>query len=191
MKPDFSIEATLSGVVVGVDEAGRGPLCGPVVAAAVVLSRPIHGINDSKKLTAAKRCQLFQEITSTCKYAVGIVSQEIIDEINILQATMLAMRQALDGIGHYDYAIVDGNRKPLDQTNVIAIVKGDSQSMSIAAASIIAKHTRDILVKEAALIYPQYHFEQHFGYGTKLHREMLLKHGPCPYHRKSFIKKII
>lgn len=191
MKPDLSLERSLPGVVAGVDEAGRGPLCGPVVAAAVIIDKEIAGINDSKKLTAAKRAQLYQEIVASCRYGVGIVSEQVIDEINILQATLLAMRQALDKLGSYDYALIDGNQKPLPGNKIITVVKGDATSLSIAAASIVAKYTRDALVLEAAKKFPEYGFDRHFGYGTKQHREMILKYGPCEYHRRSFLKKLI
>ena len=178
--------------IAGIDEAGRGPLAGPVVAAALIIGEGCdlpEGINDSKKLSRKKRRKIYEELLKCEKltYGVGIVEPEIIDEINILQATHLAMRKAVEALPEpADYLLVDGlpvAGLPLDHR---AIVKGDSRSISIAAASIIAKETRDDLMLEASKKYPQYGFERHMGYGTKLHMEALTAHGPCPLHRRSF-----
>jgi len=181
----------------GVDEAGRGPLAGPVVAAAVILDlrgSPIDGVNDSKKLTAAKRESLFDVIINTAEaYGVGVAGHEEIDEINILQATFLAMRRALEGIGdRYDILLVDGNQyiAGLPRERQKTIVGGDAKSASIAAASIVAKVTRDRMMDGYHERYPQYDFAKHKGYGTKRHVEMIKRHGLCEIHRKSFCKKI-
>ena len=178
--------------IAGVDEAGRGPLAGPVVASAVILPEdyPIPaGINDSKKLTASMRAKLFHEIkeNSRIRWSVGIVDSSKIDEINILQATYLAMKEAVLALGKdVDFCLVDGlpvHGLPVDHK---AIVKGDSRSYSIAAASIVAKETRDQMMVDLASQYPQYGFEKHKGYGTKAHLQALMEHGPCPMHRFSF-----
>ena len=182
-------------VIAGVDEAGRGPLAGPVVAAAVIIEDyfdELDGINDSKKLTEKKREKLYDIIREKCKVGVGIASENEIDKINILNATFLAMRRALEQVGGYDIVLVDGNHKIREYSGKQQeIIKGDGRSMSIAAASIIAKVYRDNIMKELALKYPNYRFEKHKGYGTKLHRELLLAHGACEIHRKSFLKKIL
>ena len=181
--------------VCGVDEAGRGPLAGPVCAAAVILPENtiIEGVNDSKKLSEKKREQLYEVIKNTAlSYSVSYATVEEIEELNILNATMLAMRRAVEGLKIIpDYVMIDGNRAPKLETACETIVKGDAKSMSIACASILAKVTRDRLLYEYAKEYPQYGFDKHKGYGTKLHIEMLRKYGPCPYHRKSFLKKIL
>lgn len=182
--------------VCGVDEAGRGPLAGPVYAAAVVLydGQIIDGVNDSKKLSEKKREQLFDKIISECKdYSIGFADEKEIDEINILQATFLAMKRAVDGLKeHPQLAIVDGNRAPdLADTRVLTVIKGDSKSMSVAAASILAKVSRDRYMLEMAEKYPEYQFEKHKGYGTKLHYEMIEKYGICEIHRKTFLKKVL
>ncbi len=182
-------------VVCGIDEAGRGPLAGPVFAAAVVLpmDAEIEGINDSKKLTEKKREELFEKIQKTaCAYSIAFATEQEIDEHNILQATFLAMRRAFDGLHiRPDYALVDGNRMPPLSVPTQLIVKGDSASASIAAASILAKVSRDRVMKEIDKLYPEYQFAKHKGYGTQLHREILLRLGPCPVHRKTFLKKIL
>ena len=178
--------------VAGVDEAGRGPLAGPVVAAALILPADIplpEGINDSKKLTPAKRKKLFALIKENpqVRGGLGIVDAAKIDEINILNATHLAMKKAVLAIGDdVDFCLIDG--LPIKGLHVEheAIVKGDSRSLSIAAASIIAKETRDEMMCEYAKEYPQYHFEKHKGYGTKVHNAALDEFGPCPIHRRSF-----
>lgn len=182
-------------VICGVDEAGRGPLAGPVFSAAVVLedSVIIDGVNDSKKLSAKKREELYDDIIKKAKdYSIGFSSEDEIDSINILNATFLSMKRAIDGLKiKPDFVLVDGNRLPNLGIDSRAIVKGDSLSMSIACASILAKVTRDRLMIKLAQEYPEYQFDKHKGYGTKLHREMLLKYGPCKIHRKSFLKKIL
>lgn len=182
-------------VICGVDEAGRGPLAGPVFSAAVVLedSVIIDGVNDSKKLSAKKREELYDDIIKKAKdYSIAFSSEDEIDSINILNATFLSMKRAIDGLKEKpDFVLVDGNRLPNLGINSRAIVKGDSLSMSIACASILAKVTRDRLMIKLAQEYPEYQFDKHKGYGTKLHREMLLKYGPCKIHRKSFLKKIL
>jgi len=183
--------------LVGVDEAGRGPWAGPVVAAAVVLPQNafIEGLNDSKKLSPKKRKTILEKIKQTAlSYSVGIVSHTQIDEINILQATYQAMKIAIAGISiPFDLVLVDGwaiPRLKLPQQNVIS---GDAQSACIAAASIVAKETRDAIMEQMAQEYPQYGFEKHKGYGTKYHMQALEKFGPCPIHRVSYapIKAII
>ena len=181
--------------VCGIDEAGRGPLCGPVCAAAVILpvDCEIEGINDSKKLSEKKREKLYDEIIrkAVC-YAVSMVPADVIDEINILQATFLAMRNAVSGLSvQPDIALIDGNQKPGLTIEERTIVKGDAKSISIAAASILAKVTSDRYMLEADTKYPEYKFAQHKGYGTKLHYEMLAEYGLCPEHRRTFLKKIL
>lgn len=180
--------------VCGVDEAGRGPLAGPVCAAAVILPQNtvIDGVNDSKKLSEKKREQLFDVITEKAlAYCVSWASVEEIEEINILNAAMLAMKRAVEGLSiKADFALIDGNKTPDLDIPAYPIVKGDARSMSIAAASILAKVSRDRLMYEYDTKYPQYNFAKHKGYGTTLHREMILKYGPCEIHRPSFLKKI-
>lgn len=181
-------------VICGIDEAGRGPLAGDVYAAAVIFDGEtvIEGINDSKKLSEKKREILYNEIVSKAKaYCVASATAEEIDNINILQATFLAMKRAYEGLGiSADLALIDGNRTPNLQCGMRTIVKGDGLSASIAAASILAKVSRDRYMKELAEKYPEYCFEKHKGYGTKLHCELILKYGPCPIHRKTFLKKL-
>lgn len=180
-------------LICGVDEAGRGPLAGPVCAAAVIL--PPHayipGLNDSKKLTDKKRRELFPIIKEQAiAYGIGLASHEEIDQINILQATYLAMERAIAQLSvKPDLALIDGNRTKDFGLPVQTVVKGDSLSASIAAASVLAKVTRDDLMLEAAVVYPQYAFDVHKGYGTKAHYEALTKFGPSPIHRMSFLKK--
>ena len=177
--------------VCGVDEAGRGPLAGPVCAAAVILPAGlvIDGLNDSKKLTDKKRRELYDVITQNA-VSYGIAMAEI-DEINILQATFLAMQRAIDKLDvRPDLALIDGNRAKDFGLPVRTIVKGDSLSASIAAASILAKVTRDRLMEELDEAYPQYDFTVHKGYGTKRHYEALREYGPCPIHRRTFLKKL-
>lgn len=182
-------------VICGIDEAGRGPLAGDVYAAAVIFDEGvfIDGLNDSKKLTEKKREQLFDEIISKAKaYCVATASVEEIEEINILQATFLAMKRAYEGLGiAADIALIDGNRLPNLDCEMKAVVKGDSLSASIAAASILAKVSRDRYMTELAEKYPEYRFDKHKGYGTKLHNELILEYGPCPAHRMSFLKKLL
>jgi ribonuclease HII len=175
--------------IAGVDEAGRGPLAGPVVAAAVILPPDfdLTGITDSKKLTPARREAAFERITSQAQYGTGVISHEIIDTINILKATHLAMKTALEELGAlYDIILVDGLPVPGLPGESLAIIKGDSKSASIAAASIIAKVTRDRIMVEIDSAYPAYGFAGHKGYYCKTHIDALDTHGPCPCHRKSF-----
>lgn len=181
--------------VCGVDEAGRGPLAGPVCAAAVILNdnEMIDGVNDSKKLSPKKREQLFDVITHQSKaYSVAFASVEEIEQMNILNATMLAMKRAVEGLSvKPDYAMIDGNKLPPLDIPSECIVKGDANSASIAAASILAKVSRDRLCREYAEKYPQYGFDKHKGYGTKQHIEALKEYGPCEIHRISFLTKIL
>ncbi len=188
------------GDILGVDEAGRGPLAGPVVAAAVKIHEYhdfFEMINDSKKLSEKKREELFDKILTYCDVGVGIASVEEIDEVNILEATFIAMNRAIEDVSKnsdvtFDTVLVDGNKliKKYNGKQEF-LVKGDAKSLSIAAASIIAKVTRDRIMLKFAEIYPEYHFEKHKGYGTKLHREILLEKGVLPIHRKTFLKKIL
>ena len=193
---EFEKEALAKGYksVCGVDEAGRGPLAGPVCAAAVILPAGviIDGVNDSKKLSEKKRESLFDVIREQAlSYSIAYATVDEIEEINILNATMLAMRRAIDGLDiKADYAMIDGNKIPPLDIDAECIVKGDAKSMSIACASILAKVSRDRLLYKYAEEYPMYGFDKHKGYGTKVHREAILKYGPCPYHRKSFLKKL-
>ena len=197
--PDYEFEniAVNNGftAVCGVDEAGRGPLAGPVYAAAVILPQglAIDGLNDSKKLSEKKREQLYDEITKNAvAWSVAFATEQEIDEINILQATFLAMKRAVESLTEKaDYALIDGNRMPPLEIKGETVVKGDSRSMSIAAASILAKVTRDRFMLEVDKLYPQYQFSKHKGYGTKLHYEMLAQHGVSPVHRRSFLRKIL
>ena len=180
--------------ICGIDEAGRGPLAGPVYAAAVILpiGFEIKGLNDSKKISEKKREQLFDVICENAvSYSIGIATEKEIDEINILNATFLAMHRAVEGLNiKPDYALIDGNQYPkIPMLTEETVVKGDAKSMSIAAASILAKVSRDRFMLEKAKEYPQYQFEKHKGYGTKLHYEMLTEFGPSPIHRLSFLKK--
>lgn len=181
--------------ICGVDEAGRGPLAGPVCAAAVILPRGkvIEGVNDSKKLTEKKREALFDVIKAEAvSYSIAYASVREIEELNILNATMLAMKRAVEGLDiKADYAMIDGNRLPDLSIDSEYIIKGDAKSMSIACASILAKVSRDRLLYQYAEEYPQYHFDKHKGYGTKLHVEAIKEFGPCPYHRPSFLRKIL
>lgn len=183
-----------NGVFCGVDEAGRGPLAGDVYAAAVILPEGIiiEGINDSKKLSEKKREQLYDEIVEKAdSYCVATASVEEIDELNILGATFLAMKRAVVGLGvDVGLALVDGNRTPPLDCKVQTLVKGDGTSASIAAASILAKVERDRYMKKLAEQYPEYQFEKHKGYGTKLHNELILKYGASPVHRKTFLRKL-
>ena len=180
-------------VICGVDEAGRGPLAGPVCASAVIL--PAHldipGLTDSKKLTDKKRRELFPVIQEQAiAWGIGMASCEEIDEINILQATFLAMQRALEQLNvRPDLVLIDGNRAKDFGLPVKTVIKGDSLSMNIAAASILAKVTRDDWMIRMAQNYPQYAFDIHKGYGTKAHYAALTEFGPCPIHRKTFLKK--
>ena len=191
-KIERSLFDTGIGTICGVDEAGRGPLAGPVCAAAVILppGLMIEGLDDSKKLTEAKREALFPVI---CKqaiaYGIGFADEKEIDEINILQATFAAMRRAIAQLSvKPDLALVDGNRSADFGLAVQTVVKGDSLSANIAAASVLAKVSRDRYMKELAEQYPEYGFEVHKGYGTKKHYEALTEHGACPAHRRTFLR---
>lgn len=190
----YEKQAELKGyeIVCGVDEAGRGPLAGPVYAAAVILpkGKVIEGVNDSKKLSEKKREALFDKIKEDAlAYSIGVATPEEIDEINILQATFLAMKRAVEGLKiQPQYALIDGNKTPNLDIEMQAVVKGDAKSASIAAASILAKVSRDRYMLDMAEKYPQYQFEKHKGYPTKLHYEMLDKFGPSEIHRQTFLR---
>jgi ribonuclease HII len=183
-------------IVAGVDEAGRGPLAGPVVAAAVILcDGGISGLNDSKKLSAKRRAMLEPEIKARCRWAIGIATVEEIDQINILQATFLAMTRAVDGLSAtlgdgsgdaLDEVWVDGNRLPRWGYKARAIVGGDALHDEISAASILAKEHRDALMREAAQLHPQYGWDRNAGYGTAQHMAALREYGPTAFHRRSF-----
>lgn len=179
--------------VCGVDEAGRGPLAGPVCAAAVILPPhlEIPGLDDSKKLTDKRRRELVPIIKENAiAYGIAMASHEEIDKINILQATFLAMERAIAQLdGKADFALIDGNREKDFGLPVKTVVKGDSLSANIAAASVLAKVTRDDLMDEMAKVYPEYGFEIHKGYGTKAHYAALTEHGPSPIHRMTFLRK--
>ena len=182
--------------ICGVDEAGRGPLAGPVCAAAVILPQDciIEGLNDSKKLSEKKREALFDIIIEKADaYSIAYGSLEEIEEYNILEATYIAMNRAIEGLNiNADFALIDGNRVPRGITIPCeTVVKGDSKSFSIAAASILAKVTRDRLMLEYDKKYPQYLFAQHKGYGTKAHYEAIKQHGVCEIHRLSFLKNVL
>lgn len=181
-------------LICGVDEAGRGPLAGPVCAAAVILlpDLELEGLNDSKKLSEKRREALYPLICEQAlAYGIAFASEQEIDELNILQATFLAMRRAVGQLGlKPDLALVDGNREPdFGDIPVRTIIKGDSRSANIAAASILAKVTRDRFMLEQDAVYPQYGFAVHKGYGTQKHYAALREFGPCPIHRRSFLKK--
>ena len=189
---EFESKASHQGFknIAGIDEAGRGPLAGPVVAAAVIFPSKVNipGLNDSKKLSANKREELFpkiQEISVT--FGLAVVDQKVIDKINILQAARLAMKQAVETLKITPgLLLIDGNQKIDSTLNQWAIVKGDSRSLSIAAASVLAKVTRDRIMDGYHKLYPQYEFNRHKGYGTRLHRNLIQEHGPCPIHRRTF-----
>lgn len=181
-------------LICGVDEAGRGPLAGPVCAAAVILPRglEIEGLNDSKKLSEKKRDKLFDAICAEAvSYGIAFASVEEIEEINILNAAMLAMNRAIERLSVKPaLALVDGNRNSAIKMPSRCVVKGDAKCADIAAASILAKVTRDRYMLEMAEKYPEYHFEKHKGYGTKLHYEALREYGLCEIHRPSFLRKM-
>lgn len=180
--------------VCGVDEAGRGPLAGPVCAAAVILPAgcDIDGMDDSKKFSEAKREAIFDAVKGNAlSYGIGWASEQEIDEYNILQATFLAMRRAVEAMqAPADYALVDGNRMPTLAIPGEAIVKGDSKCACVAAASILAKVSRDRKLRELDAVYPEYGFAKHKGYGTKAHYEAIKKYGVLPIHRRSFLKNL-
>ena len=189
---EFETKASHQGFnnIAGIDEAGRGPLAGPVVAAAVILLSKINipELNDSKKLSPKKREELFPKIQEmSVAFSVAVIDQEVIDEINILQATRLAMKKAVETLKITPgLLLIDGNQKIDSNLNQWAIVKGDSRSLSIAAASVLAKVTRDRIMDDYHKLYPQYGFDRHKGYGTKIHRNQIQEYGPCPVHRKTF-----
>ena len=198
--PDYEFEkaAVNSGFscICGVDEAGRGPLAGPVCAAAVILPEGavIEGLDDSKKLTEKKREGLYDIIKETAvAYSVAYGTLEEIETVNILEATYLAMNRAIEGLTvKPDFALIDGNRVPRGiKIPCETVVKGDSKSMSVAAASVLAKVTRDRLMLEYDKKYPEYNFKKHKGYGTKEHTELIKQYGPCEIHRLSFLKNIL
>ena len=198
--PDYEFEkaAVNSGFscICGVDEAGRGPLAGPVCAAAVILpaGAVIEGLDDSKKLTEKKRERLYDIIKQTAvAYSVAYGTLEEIETVNILEATYLAMNRAIEGLTvKPDFALIDGNRIPRGiKIPCETVVKGDSRSMSVAAASVLAKVTRDRLMLEYDKKYPEYNFKKHKGYGTKEHTELIKQYGPCEIHRLSFLKNIL
>jgi ribonuclease HII len=188
----FEKQAMLDGykIIAGVDEAGRGPLAGPVVSAAVILPEnfDIRGINDSKKLSEKKRAALFPKIQSQAiAFGIGIADHGEIDRINILQASLLSMKRAVDDLGLIpDYLLIDGKFTIDSNIDQRPVIKGDTLSLSIAAASILAKVTRDRIMTDLDLQYPEYEFKRHKGYPTKAHKQAILAHGPCPIHRKSF-----
>ena len=181
-------------LICGIDEAGRGPLAGPVFAAAVILPEGLEdlGINDSKKLSEKKRDLLFEQIKEKAvDYSIASASEKEIDEINILNATFLAMKRAVERLSvKPEIALVDGNRKPGTGIEELTIVKGDAKSISIAAASILAKVSRDRYLTELDRQYPQYQFAKHKGYPTKLHYDMIKQYGVSPVHRLSFLKNL-
>ena len=181
-------------IIAGVDEAGRGPLAGPVVAAAVIFKNDtiINGINDSKKISEKRRDYLVEKIKENAvSFSYGIIDQKIIDKINILQATLKAMKVAVEKLDiDPDLILIDGNKTCNSDIKTVSIVKGDGKSFSIGAASILAKVKRDEIMKELAQNFPGYNWEKNKGYGTKEHIDALLKLGPTEFHRKSFIKKI-
>ena len=181
-------------LICGVDEAGRGPLAGPVVAAAVILPHDtvIEGLNDSKKLSEKRREALYDIITDTALcWSIGMADANEIDEINILQATFRAMRRAVSGLSHTpEYVIVDGNRNPGLGLPTETLIGGDGKAACVAAASVLAKVTRDRMLREYDRQYPQYGFAMHKGYGTAAHYRAILEHGVCPIHRLTFLKNI-
>lgn len=190
--PSFEIEDSLSGVICGVDEVGRGPLAGPVVAAAIILPKDICPdilsiINDSKKVSQKKRKLIYQYLIQNTDYCIAEASVEEIDKINILQASLLAMKRSILGLKSApDIALIDGNKEPDINIQCKTVIKGDQKSLSIAAASIIAKEYRDNLMAELAKEYNMYGWEKNAGYGTKLHKLGIEKHGITVHHRTSF-----
>lgn len=195
--PNLSLEIAVTGVVAGVDEAGRGPWAGPVVASAVILNRKRipRGIDDSKKLPAPKREALYEKIMESAVVGIGVSSVDEIDRLNILGATMLAMQRAVGMLGKTEIALVlvDGNKSPALGFPTKAVIEGDGKCISIAAASIIAKVTRDRMMYKLAEIHGEYGWETNVGYGTKQHQDALAKHGVTIHHRKSFrpIKELL
>lgn len=194
---DHTFDAQHGARVCGIDEAGRGPWAGPVVAAAVIWREGAEipsSLNDSKKLSTNKREALYELITAQAHFGIGEASAQEIDQLNILQATFLAMQRAFDALGHLpEMALIDGNHTPKLPCRALPIIKGDSKSPSIAAASILAKVTRDRQMAALADEFPAYGFERHAGYGTKQHSEALANYGITPHHRRSFapIRKLL
>ena len=189
MEPSYKFDQVYETPIIGVDEVGRGPLAGPVISAAIILNKEKipEGINDSKKLSKKKREVINEELISQHSFAIGIASVEEIDKINILQASLLAMKRAVLNLNIKPQTIlVDGNKLPDLEYNMYPIIKGDSKSISIAAASIIAKVYRDKLMQDLSLQYPGYYWEKNSGYGTKQHLLALDNLGVTPIHRKSF-----
>lgn len=187
--PDLSFEKACTGTIAGVDEVGRGPFAGPVVAAAVILDQTKipDGITDSKKLSAAKRDMLFDQILNSAEVGIGEASVAEIDRLNILQASLLAMKRAVEALPRApDMALIDGNKAPDLACEMQTIIKGDGKSLSIAAASIVAKVTRDRKMCALSELYPHYGWEKNAGYGTAEHRKGLSLHGVTPQHRRSF-----
>jgi ribonuclease HII len=188
--PDLSIENNLQGLIAGVDEAGRGPWAGPVVAAAVILDQKNipDGIDDSKKIKKSLHEKIYNEICKTAQVGIGIVTVEEIDEINILQASLLAMKKAIAALPVVpDFALIDGNKIPQGLPCKAAyVIGGDAKSLSIAAASLVAKVTRDRIMHELAIAHPQYKWESNAGYGTKDHQAGLAEFGVTAHHRRSF-----
>lgn len=194
---EYEEQAFSNGIrlVAGMDEAGRGPLAGPVVAAAVILDpdQPVYGVNDSKKLSEKRRAVLKPVIEAQAvSFGIGIIDEQVIDRINILEATKEAMCQAVAALDPQpELILIDALTIPQIQIPQQGIIKGDAKSVSIAAASILAKETRDAIMRAYDEIYPEYGFAKHKGYGTKDHIEAIRKYGPCPIHRRSFIKNFI
>ncbi len=188
--PNLELENSFNGIIAGVDEAGRGPLAGPVVACALILnkSKIPDGLDDSKKLSKKKRDYLFNLLIDNHNFGLGIIQESIIDQVNILQATILAMKQAISNLyTKPDVVLVDGNRGfEFEGSRIIHVVKGDSKSLTIAGASIVAKVTRDKIMEEIDAEFPQYNWLKNAGYGTKEHMEAIEKYGVCKYHRTSF-----
>ncbi len=186
--PHLEIEKSLAGIICGIDEAGRGPWAGPVVAAAVILGEQVPtGIDDSKKLKPQKREEIYQKIIETCRYGIGQASVEEIDSLNILQATKLAMLRAYEALNTAcDHALIDGNQLPHLPCKMQYVIKGDSVSYSIAAASIIAKVTRDRILQELHAEFPHYNWAGNKGYGTADHIQGIEKHGISIHHRRSY-----
>lgn len=197
--PDFSLEDQHQGIVCGLDEVGRGPLAGPVVAACVVIPKDkrtldfIDSIKDSKKLSAKKRDELYIKITEHFPFAIAELTPAEIDELNILQASLEAMRRAYTKIEGIQHALVDGNKAPNLPCALTTVIKGDNKSKSIAAASIIAKVHRDRIMQDLAKEFPEYGWDKNAGYPTAQHRSALINHGITPHHRKSFapVKNIL
>ena len=198
MKTEQEIKQKIENIelVIYLDECAAGVLSGDLFVCGLVIKKEdlvkLSGVNDSKKLTEKKREKLYGIIREKCKVGIGIADEKEIDKINILNATFLAMRRALGQIDNYDIVLVDGNHKIREYSGrQEEIIKGDGRSLSIAAASIVAKVYRDDIMKGLALQYPDYRFEKHKGYGTKLHRELLHTYGACNIHRKTFLRKIL